>query len=337
MAPEFGVELPQHVGYAYLRSLAQAAEQLGFDSLWVRDHLIVSPHEMEQFQQGYLLDGERAVSGDYLGCVPTLAALAADTRRATIGTDILNIPRRHPVDVANEIATVDQISGGRVLLQGAVGQPTRDWAPLGIDIPPRVRGEMLEEAVEIIRALWSSEEPIDYRGAHYALTKARLGSRPVQQLPPIWLGVAKTFKRVARIADGFTLSSAMFGGAAGGFRDAAETVRREALAAGRDPDAIAPAARFAIVVDEDRDRAKARAHADWSALWRREEPWFREQAGDPDDIAALLAPYVDAGAQHVLLWPLPYADLGDTLRDLELFATHVIPRFRTALVPTGGR
>src|SRR5262249_41685054 len=96
---DLGVELPQHLGYAYLEELAHGIEELGFDSVWVRDHLIVSRHEMEQFQHGYLVDGKRIVRGDYLGCVPTLAAVAAITTQVTIGTDILNIPRRHPVDV----------------------------------------------------------------------------------------------------------------------------------------------------------------------------------------------------------------------------------------------
>jgi alkanesulfonate monooxygenase SsuD/methylene tetrahydromethanopterin reductase-like flavin-dependent oxidoreductase (luciferase family) len=268
--------------------------------------------------------------------VPTLAALAADTSRITIGTDILNISRRHPVDVANEIATVDQISGGRVILQGAVGQPTRDWTPLGIDTPMRVRGEMLVESMEIIRALWSSEDPIDYEGTHYTLKQARLGSRPVQQPLPIWLGVAKTLKRVARYADGFTLSGSMFGSDLDSFREALEIVRQEAVVVGRDPDAIVPVARFAIAVGEDREQTKARAQADWSALWRREESWFRDQAGDPDDIAALLAPYVDAGAGHFLIWPIPYAEVGEAIRDLELFATEVIPRLRSAVIPAGG-
>ena len=329
-ALRFGVELPQHLGYGALRDLAQAAEGIGFDSLWVRDHLIVSPHEMASFQQGYLVDGERRVSGGYLSCVPALAAIAAVTSRATIGTDVLNIPRRHPADVANEMAAIDEISGGRLILQGAIGHPTRDWEPLGLDVPLRRRGEMLEEAIEIIRALWSHDEPIDYDGRHYTLRQARIGSRPVQRpYPPIWLGVEKTLRRVATYADGFTLMGTMFGGAVDHFRQGVETVRREAVAAGRDPDTITAAARFAVVVDPDRRRAKDRAEAHWSALWGDSRPWFREWAGDPDDIAALIAPYVEAGAGHILVWPIPYAKVADTARDLELFAAEVIPRLRS--------
>lgn len=326
----FGVELPQHLGFRYLRDLARAAEALGFDSVWVRDHLIVSPHEMASFQQGYLVDGARRVSGRYLSCVPALAALAAVTERVTIGTDVLNIPRRHPVDVANEMAAIDEISGGRLILQGAIGHPTRDWEPLGMDVPLRRRGEMLEEAIDIIRALWSHEEPIDFEGRHYTLHQARIGSAPVQRpYPPIWLGVEKTLRRVATHADGFTLMGTMFGGDVDHFRAGVETVREYARAAGRDPATITPAARFAVVVDEDRGRAKDRAEHDWAALWGDTRPWFREWAGDPDDIAALIRPYVEAGAEHIMLWPVPYADVAATERDLALFAGEVIPRLRS--------
>lgn len=313
--------------------MAVAAEALGFDSLWVRDHLIVSPLEMERFQQRYLQGGRPVVSGSYLSCVPALSVLAAVTSRATIGTDILNIPRRHPVDVANEMAAVDAISGGRLILQGAIGHPTRDWEPLGIDTPLRARGEMLEEAIEIIRRLWTSDQPIDFDGRHYTLRQARIGSRPVQQpQPPIWLGVEKTLRRVARCADGFTLMGSMFGGDLGRYREAVAAIRNGATAFGRDPDAITAAARFAVVLDEDRERAKQRADADWTALWGEPQPWYREWAGDPDDIAAVITPYIAAGADHILLWPLPYA-APDAMRDLEVFATKVIPRLRAVPSP----
>src|SRR5690349_15533292 len=67
---KFGIELPQHLGFGHLRAMAAAAEDLGYDSLWVRDHLIVDHHEMASFQQGFLVNGQRHVSGSYLACLP---------------------------------------------------------------------------------------------------------------------------------------------------------------------------------------------------------------------------------------------------------------------------
>jgi alkanesulfonate monooxygenase SsuD/methylene tetrahydromethanopterin reductase-like flavin-dependent oxidoreductase (luciferase family) len=320
------------MGPAHLLRMARASEELGFDSVWVRDHLIVSPLEMSRFQQRYLDGGRPVVSGRYLSCVPALTAVATITARVSIGTDIINIPRRHPVDVANEMAAVDEISGGRLIVQGAIGHPTRDWEPLGIESSLRARGEMLEEAMAIMRALWTSEEPIDFAGRHYTLRQARIGSRPVQRPgPPIWLGVEKTLGRVARLADGFTLMGTMFGGDLEHFRAAVREVRRQAAAAGRDPGAIVAAARFAVVVDLDGVRARRRADADWAQLWGQPQAWYRRWAGDPDEVAAVIAPYVDAGATHVMLWPIPYAG-AEALRDLEIFATEVIPRLRARAV-----
>jgi alkanesulfonate monooxygenase SsuD/methylene tetrahydromethanopterin reductase-like flavin-dependent oxidoreductase (luciferase family) len=322
----FGIELPQHLGFEHLKDMALAAERLGYDSVWVRDHLIISPAEMTRFQHGYIVDGERRVSGGYLSCLPTIAALAAATRRVTIGTDILNIPRRNPVDVANEAAAIDEISEGRFILQGAIGHPTRDWEPLGITTSLRQRGEMLEEGIEIIKLLWTHDAPVSYHGRHYTLDEARIGSRPVQlPHPPIWLGVGKTYRRVARYASGFTLTGSMFGGGLEDFKRALERIRAEAVSAGRDPDEITPAARFAVVVGEDEVAAKSRARRDWTSLWGREEPWFTEWAGGGETIAGIIQPYIDAGARHIMLWPLPYGSADAPMRDLEAFAEGVIP------------
>jgi alkanesulfonate monooxygenase SsuD/methylene tetrahydromethanopterin reductase-like flavin-dependent oxidoreductase (luciferase family) len=327
----FGIELPQHLGFGHLRAMACAAEDLGYDSVWVRDHLIVDRHEMASFQQGYLEDGQRKVSGDYLACLPALAALAAVTRRITIGTDVLNVPRRNPVDVANEIACIDQISGGRLIFQAAVGNPRRDWAASGVRVAASDRGAMLEEALEIIRRLWTSAGELTFDGKYYRVAGARLGNRPVQQPhPPIWLGVRTTFGRVARLADGFTVSESMFGGEIAAFERALEAVRAEAAAIGRDPGEIEPAARFALVAGPDREAARRRAAADWGSLFMEPAPWHREWAGDADVICELIEPWIRAGARHILLWPIPYGPRADWLADIQYLADNVLTRYQKA-------
>ena len=326
---KFGIELPQHLGFPYLKELVLAAERLGYDSVWVRDHLLINPEEMARFPQGYIEDGKRKVSGSYLSCVPTLAGLASVTTRITLGTDILNLPRRNPVDVANEAATIDQIAGGRFIFQVAIGQPTRDWDPLGITTPLAVRGKMMEEGIAIIKALWTSDEPISFKGDYYTIENARIGNRPVQKPhPPIWLGVGKTFKRVARLASGFTLTHSMFGGKLEDYQNGLRRIRDEARKIGRDPDEITAAARFALVVGKDEEEAKKRAVDHWTKLWGHEEPWYQEWAGNPDTIAKVIAPYIDAGASHIMLWPIPYASGPECLQDMTLFAEEVIPRLR---------
>jgi len=327
----FGIELPQHLGFEHVRAMARAAEDLGYDSLWVRDHLIVDQREMGSFQQGYIADGERKVSGDYLACLPALAALATVTRRIAIGTDVLNLPRRNPVDVANEVACIDQISGGRVIFQAAIGHPERDWAASGVHTPLAARGKMLEEALEVIRMLWTSDEEVTFHGEHYRIEGARLGNRPAQRPhPPIWLGVRTTFGRVARLADGFTLSESMFGGDFATFGKALAEIRRAAVAAGRDPGDIAAAARFALVAGPDSEEARRRAAADWGSLFMEPAAWYARWAGDAEAICALIEPWIQAGVRHVLLWPIPYGPHENWLRDIEYLAHHVLPRYRDA-------
>jgi probable F420-dependent oxidoreductase len=328
---KFGIELPQHLGFEHVRAMARAAEELGYDSIWVRDHLIVDQREMHSFQQGYISGGQREVSGDYLACLPALAALAAVTQRIAIGTDVLNLPRRNPVDVANELACIDQISGGRVIFQAAIGHPTRDWAASGVHAPATARGRMLEEALDLIRLLWTSDEPVTFRGRYYCVDGARLGNRPLQRPhPPIWLGVRTTFGRVARIADGFTLSESMFGADFAPFGKALAEIREAALAAGRDPGDIEAAARFALAAGPDRHEARLRAAADWGSLFMEPADWYTQWAGDADVICDLIEPWIRAGVRHVLLWPIPYGPQENWLRDIEYLANNVLPRYRNA-------
>ena len=327
----FGVEMPQHMGFDYLKGMARGIEDVGYDSIWIRDHLMINPQEMDRFPQGYILDGRRVVSRSYLGCIPTLAAVAAVTDRVLLGTDILNVPRRNPADIANEIATIDQVSHGRVILQGAIGQPTRDWDPLGSSPPLKQRGEMLEEAIHVIRLLWTNDDPVSFKGQFYTLDEARIGCRPVQSPhPPIWLGVGRTFKRVARIASGYTLTHSMFGGTVEHFKEGYQRIRDEAEKLGKDPDGIVAAARFAVVVGESDREAKGRAADDWATLWREEEEWHAAWAGSPETVAEVIAPYIEAGASHVMLWPIPYAGESERMQDIELFGREVIPLLRGA-------
>jgi len=326
---KFGIELPQHLGFSYLKDMAQKAEKLGYNSVWIRDHLTIDPVEMSRFPQGYIENGQRKVSRTYLSCVPTVAAIAAVTNRITIGTDIINVPRRNPVDLANEIAAIDMISNGRFIFHVAIGQPTRDWASSGVNYPLKERGKMMEEALDIMKLLWTHDDTVNFNGRYYTIENARIGSRVVQKPhPPIWLGVGTTFKRVAKYATGFTLTSSMFGFKIEDYRASVQKIREAAKAVGRNPDEIEPSARFAIVVGKTDAEAKKRAKDHWTKLWFQEEPWFTEWAGSPETVAGVIRPFIDAGARHILLWPIPYGSSSDPMQDIQMFANEVITRLQ---------
>ena len=137
----WGVEDPQQV-----LALGPVAEELGFDSLWVMDHL---------FNTGYIR--ERLEDRPYYHPLGTLTYLAATTKTVTLGTSVLVLPYHNPVELAKYAATLDQMSGGRVILGVGVGAMTEEFEALGISM--RQRGSLTNESIAIMKELWTSPHP----------------------------------------------------------------------------------------------------------------------------------------------------------------------------------
>jgi probable F420-dependent oxidoreductase len=155
-------------------------DRLGFDSIWL-------PETM-------LRGGFDPVVG--------LAWAAARTDRLKIGSHLV-VPGRSPFVLARELAQLDRLSGGRLLLTAVLGLPEADEvAAQGVD--KGERGALLEEGVEVMRRLWRGET-VDHDGPHYRLTNARLDPLPVQEPIEIWLGgqLPGALRRVGRMADGY--------------------------------------------------------------------------------------------------------------------------------------
>jgi probable F420-dependent oxidoreductase len=152
---------------AYLRH----AEDLGFDSAMLIDHLLVAPP---------------AYRCTWLEPVSLLSALAGVTRTIKLGTLVLVLPFREPVSFAKQWATLDVLSGGRSILGVGVGWQTDEFAAVGI--PYRERGRRMNEMLEVITALWAGDH-VSYQGQFYQLDDVSLDPKPVQKpSPPIWIG-----------------------------------------------------------------------------------------------------------------------------------------------------
>lgn len=170
--------------YGEMLEQVEAAEELGFDSVWMSEH-----HGAED---GY--------------CPSTLvaaAAAASRTQRITIGIRLLLLPLHHPVRVAEDGAVVDNLSNGRFILGMAVGYVPPEYGMFGVN--RRHRPSLMDEGVEIIRRCWT-EERFDYAGQRFNLQGVSVQPKPVQKPhPPIWLGATRgaAIERVARVADGF--------------------------------------------------------------------------------------------------------------------------------------
>ncbi len=191
----YGVTVPQtgrFVGPEAHRELARAAEDLGFDSLWVSDHVIVPEN------QSYVPE----VMGDPLA---VLAFLAAVTSRVRIGTSVLILPYRDPVVTASFLSTVDVLSGGRLEVGVGIGWLPEEFAAVGV--PFAERAARTDEAIEVWRNLWETETS-SFSGRWTTYTDMRMFPKAAKERDgtiPITVGgnTAPAIGRAARAGDGW--------------------------------------------------------------------------------------------------------------------------------------
>ena len=203
----FGVPLPQFGPHAAeadvaarIARVATTADRLGYDVLWTAEHLIL-PHEITT-PYPY---GDRfpfPTTAPILEVVSTLSYVAALTRRIRLSSSVMVLPYRHPVVFAKELATLDVLSGGRVLVGVAAGWLTEEFDMLGV--PFRERGARMDEYLDVLRILWS-EERVTFRGRFVQLEEAAFFPKPIQKPhPPIWIGGGRAaFERIVRAGNGW--------------------------------------------------------------------------------------------------------------------------------------
>jgi probable F420-dependent oxidoreductase len=266
-------------------NLAQTAENLGFDSVWISDHVVVPEHISSAYP--YSPDGRFPTrpTEAYLEPLATLGYLAGVTRRVRLGTAVLILPYRHPLLTAKMIATLDNLSGGRIDLGIGVGWMREEFEALGC--PPEVfahRGRASDEQVRILKAVWS-EDVAGFDGQFYRFEPVGAHPHPIQHPhPPIWVGghTRPALRRTAHLGDGWL----PIGGRPPAdlppeeFAQGIATIRAEAERVGRDPARLR--ARFNAMVDFDATDG-------------------RPFSGSSAHISEQLLAYVDAGADSFLI------------------------------------
>ncbi len=232
---EFGVHLP-HVGpFATPEAIvgvAQKAEELGYHSLWVSDH-IITPRNLDASSYP---GGRYPVQPEwpFLEPVTTLMFAAAATRRVRLGTTVLVITQRQPVLLAKQLATLDVLSEGRLIFGAGAGWMKEEFEALNVPIADH--GPRMAEYLEVIRRCWTEDDP-SFDGHYYKLGDVGFYPKPVQKPhPPIWVGGAAdgALRRVARYGDAW---HAM--GPPQMLADGYAKVKQYAKEYGRDPDSIA--------------------------------------------------------------------------------------------------
>lgn len=186
-----GIHLPQYGRAASpdaIRSVAQRAEALGLADLWVSDHVI------QPAAQGY--------PSPYLyEPLLTLGWAAAATERIGLGTSVLVVPQYHPLTLANSLASLDNLSGGRLTIAAGVGWSEAEYDALDQDFS--TRGRRMDEAIEIFRAAWTTD-PISHEGDHYRFEDIKVLPKPASPIP-IWIGgmSAAAQRRAIATGDGY--------------------------------------------------------------------------------------------------------------------------------------
>jgi probable F420-dependent oxidoreductase len=214
-------------------ALATTAEDLGYESLWTVEHVVVPA----DYASAYPYSPTGRMPGTEDVPIPDplvwLTWAAAHTTRIRLATGILILPQRNPVILAKETATLDLLSGGRLTLGVGVGWLQEEFDAIGV--PFAERSAITDEYVEALRVLWCDAEPT-FHGTHASFERARMHPKPVQQPIPIVVGghTKAAARRAGRLGDGFFPGR----GRPEVLDELVDTARAAAKDAGRDPDAL---------------------------------------------------------------------------------------------------
>ncbi|OGP20544.1 MAG: hypothetical protein A2038_01675 [Deltaproteobacteria bacterium GWA2_57_13] len=317
---QFGVLLP-HFGKeaspSRLIDGSRMCEELGFDSVWVRDHLLWHPHGMERaglkFVEPFI----------------TLAAIAAVTKKILLGTAVI-IPVRWPLKLAQDLASLSYMAGGRVIAGVGLGSTPAELAAGGLNGEQRV--EILRETVEILRLIWK-ENNASYRGKIFSFEDITIEPKPVEPIPIFYGGGTRaSVRRVAEYCDGWIPGRVPMATFDDRLKYLRELTDRK-IVLGNIP-----------IVRIDKDRARARADVDVMALAGSSEGtphWIKPPSGkfetiedlegllvvgDPDDCAAEIEKFRQRGVEHFVFdLRLQYHRYEESLR---LIGEELLPRFR---------
>ncbi|HYM16856.1 MAG TPA: LLM class flavin-dependent oxidoreductase [Dehalococcoidia bacterium] len=257
---------------------AREAEAMGFDGVFVGDHV--------------------TFYGSGSDALIKLAPVAAVTEKLELQTCVYLLALRHPTPVALQAAMVDQLSRGRLILGiGIGGEDPNEWWACGVD--PKTRARRTDESMQVLRRLWTEEETT-FAGKYFNLDRVRMRPKP-HRAGGVTMQVGgrsdAALRRTARYADGWTgiwVSVRRF-------QEAGERIAEFAAEAGRGGVRFPRGMQVWMGVDDDRAAAREKVAASMQAFYRLPFESFEKYTpyGTPGEVAAFIAPYVEAGCAHV--------------------------------------
>jgi F420-dependent oxidoreductase-like protein len=294
-----------------LKNLVTRAENTGFDSFWVMDHFHQIPFVGKPEEP--MLEGWT-----------TLSVLAGITTKIKLGTLVTGIIYRHPSVLAKIAATLDILSKGRLFMGIGASYFEGESSAYGItstgSFPSnQERLLRLEEAIQIIRKMWTEEPTASFNGKYYQIHNAYCNPKPIQKpSPPILVGGSgerKTLKIVAKYADACNLF-----GSAETLKRKLNVLKEHCKSVGRDYDSILKTTLGAIIIDDDKEIAKKRVQQ----ITRMPEEQIREFAiyGTPEDVSRQIKLLEEVGIQYLIV----DLDPSRELEALEIFVNNIIKK-----------
>ena len=303
---EFGVHLPQ-IGRTgsgeNIRRLAERAEALGYESCWVSDHVTIPERIASRYPYG---NGRLPVGPEiaWLDPLGTLCFAAACTERVALGISVLVLGLRPPVQTAKLIATLDVLSGGRLILGIGVGWMEEEFEAVGM--PWDHRGARADEQLEVFDALFTQDRP-EHHGRFYEFERIGFNPKPIRGRVPIWVGGSSpaAYRRAARYGDNF--HSVASTTPPSEVQQQWEAVHRFAEEQGRDPDSVALSLRAWL-------RYGAEDIGDGSF------------SGSDDQIVESIERWAAIGVSHIAMDIVSPGGIEQQVESIERFAANVRPQ-----------
>ncbi len=284
--------------------IAESAEALGFDALWTADHLVL-PIESSTFYP-YMpgMEIRPDARHPFIDPMIALAGVAARTNRIRLGVSVYLAALRHPIVAAKLVASLDQLSGGRVLLGVGSGWVPEEYETLGIKFSER--GKILDEHLRAMLALFREDHP-RFEGKYFQFDNIGFDPKPVRKHVPILIGgnSRPARRRAAQLGDGWHVIDVPIPELRDGIADLAEMCR----SVGRSPADVPVSMRAQLALSDQPVPSD-----------RRSAPLM----GSPDEVIAALREYRDLGVHHIALWPRE-SNLDAYLGQMDRIARDIAP------------
>lgn len=297
---EFGICIPHYgkpIDVPGIIANVRRAEALGFDSVWVTDHVVV-PRSMNIIYRDHMLEP-----------VALLSHIAALVPRVKLGTSVLILPYRNPVVLAKMLATIDQLSGGRLIVGVGGGWMTEEFAAL--DTSFSERGKISDEYLRLLREMWS-HETLSFHGQYTEFNDMQVSPLPVQSHLPVWVGgiSARARRRAAEFGDGWHATALPPEALAEGYRHLKDMWKKYGRAG--EPVLSMRAHLFITGVSDE-------------VLSYPPRPGYDLLRGDLDSVTARLRRYQEVGVHH-LVFELSTQSFEGSARTMETFMSKIKPQ-----------